>query len=427
MNVVITHLRTLLVEGDGASLTDGQLLECFVSRRDSAALEALVQRHAPMVWGVCRRVLPNYQDAEDAFQATFLVLVRKAASITTRELIANWIYAVATQTALKARTTAAKRWTRERQVTEMPEPAVADQACWPELRPLLDKELSRLPPKYRAVIVLCNLEGKSRKEAAQELGVPEGTIASRMASGRTLLAKRLARHGLAVSGGALAAGLTENVALAGVPISVVSSTIKVANLLAAGKTAGAISVKVIALTDGVINAMLITKLKTVGAALFLMLGIAVLGGGLFILQTEAAQKEKEKPAHDSPAESQVGAEEKKPAKPFTYQVITFVKNDPQTVCQGRMTADQFRKWFKSDYSVAGERVEIPGDATPFGALVLTGGDELIVLPLYTWQGEKVRHFACQGFKFGRAPSFSVWERSEEAFLRSMKERLAALE
>src|SRR5258708_2475725 len=115
MNDVITHLRTLMVEGDGARLTDGQLLECFVSRRDAAALEALVRRHGPMVWGVCRRVLLNYQDAEDAFQATFLVLVRKAASITSRELIANWIYAVAAQTALKARTTAAKRRTRERQ------------------------------------------------------------------------------------------------------------------------------------------------------------------------------------------------------------------------------------------------------------------------------------------------------------------------
>jgi uncharacterized membrane protein len=124
------------------------------------------------------------------------------------------------------------------------------------------------------------------------------------------------------------------------------------------------------------------------------------------------------------ADHSAGAQE---AKPFTYQVVTFVKNDPQTTCRGQMTADQCRKWFKSDYPVAGERVEIPGDATPFGALVLTGGDEVIVLPLYTWQGEKVRHFACQGFKIGRAPRFSVREPSEELFLRSMKERLAALE
>jgi hypothetical protein len=121
-----------------------------------------------------------------------------------------------------------------------------------------------------------------------------------------------------------------------------------------------------------------------------------------------------------------GVEASEP-KPVTYQVVTFGTNDPQTAYRGRMTADQFRKWFKSDYPVGGERVEVPGDATPFGALVLTSGDEVIVLPLYTWQGEKARHFACQGFKIGRAPMFSVWERSEEAFLRLMKERLAALE
>src|SRR6476469_3436323 len=108
MNDVVTHLRTLLGEGDGARLTDGQLLECFVSRRDPAALEALVRRHGPMVWGVCRRVLPNYHDAEDAFQATFLVLIRKAASIASRELLANWLYGVAHQTALNARAVAAR-------------------------------------------------------------------------------------------------------------------------------------------------------------------------------------------------------------------------------------------------------------------------------------------------------------------------------
>jgi RNA polymerase sigma factor (sigma-70 family) len=308
MNDVITHLRTLIVEGDGARLTDGQLLECFVSRRDAAALEALVRRHGPMVWGVCRRVLPNYHDAEDAFQATFLVLVRKAASITSRDLVANWIYAVAAQTALKARATAAKRRSRERQVAEVPEPAVAERTPWSDLRPLLDRELSRLPHKYRAVIVLCDLEGQSRKEAAQQLGVPEGTIASRMAAARAMLAKRLARHGLAVSVASLASGLTEHVATAGVPTSVVSATIAAANVMAAGATAGAVSVEVIALTDGVIKAMMMTRLKTAGAALLLMLGIAALGGGLFILRTPAAQK-------PPPAQPQVQAEAAKPDDP----------------------------------------------------------------------------------------------------------------
>src|SRR4051794_9442977 len=158
MSEVIQHLRRAMLLRGGAGLTDGQLLEGFISRRDGAALEALVQRHGPMVWGVCRRVLRNEHDAEDAFQATFLVLVRKAASIASTELLANWLYGVAHRTALKARATAARRKGREKQVAEMPEPAVAEQHLWGDLQPLLDAELSRLPDKYRVVVVLCDLE-----------------------------------------------------------------------------------------------------------------------------------------------------------------------------------------------------------------------------------------------------------------------------
>src|SRR5206468_7345036 len=140
-----------------------------------------------------------------AFQATFLVFVRKAASIAARELLANWLYGVAHQTARKARATAAKRQVRERQVTEMPEPAVAEQDLWRDLQPLLDEALSRLPDKYRAVVILCDLEGKTRGEAARQLAVPEGTVAGRLARARAMLAKRLAQRGVALSGGGLAA------------------------------------------------------------------------------------------------------------------------------------------------------------------------------------------------------------------------------
>src|SRR6202050_2354310 len=152
MSEVIQHLRSTLLR-EKVDLTDGQLLEGFVSRRDAADLEALVLRHGPMVWGVCRRVLRNRQDAEDAFQVTFLVLVRKAAAIASRKLLANWLYGVAHQTALKARATGAKRRARERQVKEMPEPEVVQQDLWHDLEPLLDQELSRLPEKYRIPIV----------------------------------------------------------------------------------------------------------------------------------------------------------------------------------------------------------------------------------------------------------------------------------
>jgi RNA polymerase sigma factor (sigma-70 family) len=276
---VIRHLRKTMLRSDGAGLTDAQLLEAYLSRREEAALVALVRRHAPMVWGVCRRLLPNHHDAEDAFQATFLVLVRKAASIASRELLANWLYGVAHQTARKARATAAKRKGRERQVTDMPEPAVTEQDLWSDLLPLLDQELSRLPEKYRAIIVLCDLEGKTRKEVARQLGLPEGTVASRMMRARTMLAKRLGRHGLAVSGGALAAVLSQQEALAGAPAAVVSSTIKAASLFAAGQAAaaaGVTSANALALAEGVLKIMLFNRLKVVAVTLLL---IAVLGGG----------------------------------------------------------------------------------------------------------------------------------------------------
>src|SRR5437867_7949034 len=144
MSGVIQHLRRAVLLRDGAGLTDGQLLADYVHQRDEAALAALVRRHGPMVWGVCRRVLRNHHDAEDAFQATFLVLVRKAASVVPREMVANWLHGVAYQTALKAKATAAKRRARERQVIDMPEPGV-EQDRSHDMQPLLDQELSHLP------------------------------------------------------------------------------------------------------------------------------------------------------------------------------------------------------------------------------------------------------------------------------------------
>jgi RNA polymerase sigma factor (sigma-70 family) len=281
MSGVIQHLCKTVLR-DRAGLTDGQLLRDYLGRRDEAALAALVRRHAPMVWGVCRRVLHNVHDAEDAFQATFLVLVRKAASVVPREMLANWLYGVAHQTARKARATAARRRGRERQVANMPEPAAAGHDLWRDLRPLLDEELARLPDKYRAVLVLCDLAGKTRKEAARQLGCPEGTVAGRLARARAMLAKRLARQGLAVPAGALAAVLSQKVASAAVPASAVASTIRAASLLAAGQTAlaGAVPAKVVALTEGVLKAMLMTKVRTVTTALLVVAAVGIGCGGL---------------------------------------------------------------------------------------------------------------------------------------------------
>src|SRR6516162_6914991 len=226
MNAVIRNLRKTVCLQNEDGLADAQLLERFIEYRDEAAFAALVSRHESMVMGVCLRVVHNHQDAEDAFQATFLVLVRKAASIASRGLLANWFYGVAYNTALKAKASNIKRQAKEKQVTEMPDPAMAEQELLSDdLQALLDQELSRLPEKYRVPIILCELEGKTRKEAAQQLGCPEGSLSTRLSRARVILAKRLARHGLAVSGGSLAAVLLQNAASACVPLSVASSTI----------------------------------------------------------------------------------------------------------------------------------------------------------------------------------------------------------
>jgi RNA polymerase sigma factor (sigma-70 family) len=292
MSEILQHVRGAVLLRNGAGLTDGQLLEDYLSRRDEAALAALVRRHAPMVWGTCRRVLGNHHDAEDAFQATFLVFVRKAASIAARELLANWLYGVARQTALKARGTIAKRKVRERQVTEMPQPATGEQDFRDDLQPLLDQELSHLPDHYRAVVVLCELGGKTRKEAARQLGLPEGTVGSRLARARVLLAKRLARHGLVTSGGALGMVLSQTATSGAVPTSKVSKTIQAASLFAAGQrlATGVISTQVAALAEGVLKSMLLSKLKMAVVA-FLVIGTLGIGVSALTRETRAADPE----------------------------------------------------------------------------------------------------------------------------------------
>src|SRR5258708_2093044 len=199
LNGVFRHLSGVARLRGPDETSDGQLLERFICRREEAAFEALVLRHGPMVLGVCRRVLRHVHDAEDAFQATFLVLARKAAGIRRRELLGNWLYGTAYRAALEAQ--AARQRTRETQVSAMPEPEVFDDAAdWRELRPILDRELNRLPDKYRVAIVLCDLEGGTRRDVARQLDIPEGTLSGRLTTARRLLAKRLARFGPALSG-----------------------------------------------------------------------------------------------------------------------------------------------------------------------------------------------------------------------------------
>jgi RNA polymerase sigma factor (sigma-70 family) len=272
MNRVLRHIRraALLRARDGA--TDAQLVESFVTRRDEAAFEALLRRHGPMVMGVCRRVLRHAQDAEDAFQATFLVLARKAGSLRSRELLGNWLYGVAQRTAIKARAMGVKRRTKERQAGEFSCRTPTADGVPDELLARLDTELGRLPDKYRAPIVLCELEGKSRKDVARLLGLTEGTLSSRLARAKKLLARRLSRYGAAFSVGSLTAVLAQDAAACVRP-ALLNSTARAAVL-----TAGAVSARVIALTEGVMKAMLLSKMKFVWAvALAVVVGAGAVG------------------------------------------------------------------------------------------------------------------------------------------------------
>jgi RNA polymerase sigma factor (sigma-70 family) len=264
---VARYLRRMLGPRYASGLTDAQLLERFVAERDEAAFEVLMWRHGPKVLGVCRRVLGHDQDAEDAFQATFLVLVRKAGSIGNRQSVGSWLYRVAYRVALRAKVLATKRTARQRRITDVPAAEAASDLIGSELWSVLDEEVNRFPEKYRAAFVLCYLDGKTNEQAAQELGCPKGTILSRLAWARERLRARLTRRGIALSAGILTASLTPNTVQAVVSAALVDSTLKAVLLVQTGKvTLGVLSGQAIALSTGVLRTMLWTKVKIIPAA-----------------------------------------------------------------------------------------------------------------------------------------------------------------
>jgi RNA polymerase sigma factor (sigma-70 family) len=267
----VRRLRSVLARQDLAGVSDADLWERYLRVRDEAAFEALVRRHGRMVMGVCRRVLRNEQDAEDAFQATFLVLVRRGRLEPSPAKMANWLHGVAHRTALEARRAAARRRAKESGV--LPQTAMPEDRC-AELWPVLDEEIARLPHRYRAAVVLCDLEGRTRHDVARQLACPEGTVASRLARGRRLLAGRLARRGFPA---VLAAGALADAAARASP----AARILVTNTAAALDPAAAapvLTAPVAALAEGVIRSMLLTKIKT-AIAVCLVAGLTALAAG----------------------------------------------------------------------------------------------------------------------------------------------------
>jgi RNA polymerase sigma factor (sigma-70 family) len=272
---LIRHLRTVAGGRPSAALTDRQLLLGFSSRADQTAFAALVERHGPMVLHVCRRVLRQEQDAEDAFQATFLILADKAGSIRKAEALASWLHGVAHRVALRAKRDADRRHAHEREARPMSAKARVQEAEWHEVQAALDEEIGALPEKHRAPFVLCFLEGKSRAEVARELGLKEGTVWSRLSQARKRLQERLGRRGIALPALLAVAALSGGAARAA-PGRLVHSTTQAA----AGQAsrAAAVSARVAALAEGVSKAMPITPWKTLTLCL-VAAGLVAVGAG----------------------------------------------------------------------------------------------------------------------------------------------------
>jgi len=262
---ILRHIHVLFNVGTVAGLTDEQLLDQFTTCTGEAAelaFAALVERHGPMVLRVCQSVLREPHDAQDAFQATFLVLVRKAGSIRKRGSLVSWLHGVACRIASCGNAATARRRRHERKTAERAATSV-DDGDRDDLASVLHEELDRLPEKYRAPIVLCYLESRTHEEAAQQLRWPVGTVRSRLARGRDQLRGRLMRRGLALSVGLLEGALSAEKATAEVPAALASLTAEAAARFAAGRlvTTGVNSAAVTLLLEGAMNAMFVTKIK----------------------------------------------------------------------------------------------------------------------------------------------------------------------
>lgn len=278
-------------------LSDRELLGRFLDRADQTAFDVLVRRHGPMVLRVCQRVLHNVHDREDAFQATFIVLMRKAGSIANQESLASWLHGTACRVALNARTSASRRRTREQLAVDSlaPNQAAASTeaaAAWRDLRPVLDEELARLPEKYRAPMVLCYLEGKTTADTAGQLGMNPGAVAMRLSRARDLLRDRLARRGVALSVAVFASWLAEEASAA--------ATTDPASLAAAQQAATSAGANAVFLADGLKEPTEAAFGSLARRVVLLAAGALVLATGLYVAFPHAADDWRTLPGHTQP-------------------------------------------------------------------------------------------------------------------------------
>jgi RNA polymerase sigma factor (sigma-70 family) len=347
--------------------TDQALLERFVRHKDGEAFAALVRRHGPMVRATCVRHLGDTPDADDAFQAVFVVLVRRAAVIYRRELLGPWLHTVAVRAARKAIALRQRRQSRERTVTHMPEPTLnpAEPRDW---LPMLDDAVQGLPEKYRVPLVLCELQGLSRAEAAGKLALAEGTLSSRLARGRELLRRRLLRRGVNVSAVALPAVLASQ-ASASVAPGLIASTTQAA-------LGGSIAAPVAAITHGVLSAMFIAKCKLV-AVVLLGLSVFLTGAGLLAWQLSA----------QTPVAGNAGAKKDRDALQGTWTVVSAQVNgqainpNEEAAIKGKPVV------FKGDKLIARHEGDYKLDETKTPR-------ELDMIPSEGPPGEKGQTFRC---------------------------------
>jgi RNA polymerase sigma factor (sigma-70 family) len=310
---VIRHLRRMVRPAAGEGISDAQLLERFAVQGDEAAFELLMWRHGPMVWGLCRRILQDHHEAEDAFQATMLVLARKAGSIGQYQSIASWLYKVTYRIALRARAGSSKRARFQKQVRQLPAAVVLPdtESAGGELRQVIDEEVTRLPEKYRAPVVLCYLQNKTNEEAAKLLRWPVGTVKTRLVRARDLLGRSLGRRGMALSAAGLAPALASPPAEAALPAGILDATMGAAMLMPAAKggAMGLVSSRGITLMEGALKAMFLTKLKF-AVAVLLAVGAATTGVGIVSYQPLAAGQ----PGSDNQSQSFQKAPKHEPAR-----------------------------------------------------------------------------------------------------------------
>jgi RNA polymerase sigma factor (sigma-70 family) len=277
LNAVLQGIRRLAAAEAAEGQPDGQLLQRFLAGSDEDAFAVLLHRHGPMVWAVAQRVLRHRHNAEDVFQATFLTLARKAASIRKQDSVASWLHGVAYRLARRLQAELLRPCPGQVGSATGAPGDPAEQASGKELQAVLDEELAALSDRFRLPLVLCFLEGKTRDEAAAHLGWSLSTFKRRLEKGRQVLAARLRRRGLSLGVALVGAVVVPNAVWASGPPTLFNSACKAAALLAAGKaTAEVVSARVWALTEGMVTAMMIAKLKL---AVTVVVAVAVLAGG----------------------------------------------------------------------------------------------------------------------------------------------------